>query len=321
MSFQGRFQPSVAFPKHNSEGLGTKITGFEHNFLESGLFSDEKLVALIENYPREHYVFTTMTAKGDKPEWFNGDFNNVSGEFILEAIKKGRFWLNLRRFDLNAPEYADLVNTGFVRMNKANSSFHTSRHHSSLLISSPGARVLYHADVPMVALWHVRGKKKIWIYDADNKEHLPDEVLESIVLRETEEEIPYNQAWDADAQEIALNPGQAVTWPHNAPHRVDNLEGLNVSITSEYFTPHSMKRYGVTYTNGLLRRKLQLLPQGIHTKGILPLAKCIVAGVVKKSKILQPKERDMLMQFKLDPDNVGKIIKIPKHEQVPLPIA
>ncbi len=318
MTYHRNYTVDLSIPKNNADDLGKGKVLFEHNFLESGLFTDEKLIDLIENYPREHYMLTTMTAHGTKPEWFNGDFNGLSGKQILEAIFKGRFWLSLRRFDVNAPAYHDIAMQGFEKLDGLNPALNSTRHIHSLLISSPGARVLYHADVPMVTLWHIRGEKKFWLYDADNKEHLPDQVLEGIYLRETEEEIPYQEAWDKEADAIILKPGQGVTWQHNAPHRVDNLSGLNVSLTSEFYTPEATKRYGVIYANGIMRRKMGLHPKSIKSAGFGALSKCAMAVGMKKSKIFQAKERDMLLHFKLDPENIGQIIKVPKDQQKPI---
>ncbi len=39
---------------------------------------------------------------------------------------------------------------------------------------------------------------------------LPDEALEGIMLRETQEEIHYDPSWDANAIPIDLEPGTAV---------------------------------------------------------------------------------------------------------------
>ena len=119
----------------------------------------------------------------------------------------------------------------------------------------------------MVALWRIRGPKRVWLYDAHDKRHLLDEVLERVVLRETEEDIPYDPAWDGDARAIDLEPGWALSWPQNAPHRVDNIDGLNVSITTDYFIPAATRKYGVYFANGMLRRRFGLRPASTRSSG------------------------------------------------------
>ena len=308
----------LTFEAGQDKSFGHGLSRCRHNFADTGLFSDEKLAALIDRYPREYYMITTTTETGGILEWHNGDFNGASGAFVLKAVREGRLWLCLRRLDLVAPEYEALVNQAFQQVEAENPGFSSSRRTSSLLISSPGARVLYHADIPMVALWHVRGRKRFWLYDADNKTHLPDDVLEGVILRESEEEIGYDAAWDADAKVIDLEPGEAVSWPQNAPHRVDNLDGLNVSITTDYFTPAAQRKYGVYYTNGLFRRLLGVRPRSTATEGLGALAKCGAAFAMKKLGLNRVKERDMLQSFLLDPKRPGGTVHLDRQDWRPI---
>jgi hypothetical protein len=291
---------------------------FQHRFCETGYFSDERLAELIGRYPREYYMISTMTRRGDKPEWHNGGFDGVTGDVVLKAIREGRLWLCLRRLDLIAPEIAELVESAFADIEKVNPGLKTSRHASSLLISSPGARVLYHSDISMVALWHIRGRKRVWLYDADDPEQLPDEVLEKVILRETEEEIPYDEVWDSKATAVDLEPGWALTWPQNAPHRVDNLDGLNVSITTDFFTPEAQRKYGVFFANGLMRRRLGITPRSTRIVGPGAMAKCAIALAAKKFGVNRRNEREMIQSFKINPSNPGGLIDLPAAERSPI---
>jgi len=46
-----------------------------------------------------------------------------------------------------------------------------------------------------------------------------------------------------------------VHWPLNCPHRVENEDCLNISVTTEHWTTDLRKQYAVNYANGILRRK------------------------------------------------------------------
>ncbi len=297
------------------KNFGSGLSHFNHNFAETGLFTDEKLAELIERYPREYYMINTMTAQGDEPEWRSGEINNISGDKVLQALTDGRIWLALRRFDIVCPEYDELVHQAFAEMESLQPGLKTFKHKSTMLISSPGARVLYHADIPYVCLFHVRGRKKLWLYDANNKTHLPDQTLEGVVLRETEEEIGYDEAWDQEADAVVLEPGKALSWQLNAPHRVDNLDGLNVSITTDYFTPYAQKKYGVYYANGVMRRKFGMSPKSTNVDSLGAYAKCAAALAFKKAGVMKSSEREMISTFRLDPENIGQIIDIPQAER------
>jgi len=306
------------FSPGDATKFGTDLVHYQHNLSSSGLFTDAALADLIENYPRQYYMITTMTEAGEQQIWRNGDFNGASGKYVLEAIRTGRLWLSLRRLDIVAPEYDELIDNAFDDIEQQNPKLRTSRRKSSILISSPGANVLYHADIPMVALWHIRGRKRVWIYDADNKVHLPDEILESVVLRETEEEIPYDAAWDVDAKAVDLDPGWAVSWPQNAPHRVDNLDGLNVSVTTDYFTPAAQRKYGVYFANGIMRRKLGHTPRSTNWNGFDAYAKCAAALAAKKAGLHRQSEGQLLRSFILDRTKPGQIISLPKQDWRPI---
>ena len=296
--------------------FGSGLAKFQHGFAQSGLFTDDALGALIETYPREYYMINTMSAAGETRTWRHGELDGLTGAQVLEAVKQGQFWLSLRRFDIVAPACHELVEQAFGEIHDANPKLKTFRRDSSLLISSPDARVHYHADVPFVVLWHIRGRKKFWLYDANNREMLPDEALEGIIMQETEEEIDYNEAWDESAKAITLEPGTAISWPQNAPHRVDNLDGLNVSISSEYYTGEAQRKYGVYYTNGWMRRYLGRTPAATSANGPLALAKCAVAFAIKKSGRFKTHEQCIKSSFRLDANHMGAIIDVPREKQM-----
>lgn len=298
--------------------FGRDLVSVKHNMLDSGLFTDDALADLIDRYPREYFMFDTMIVDGARQVWRHGDPSDLSGKEILEAIKNGKFWMNLRRFDVVAQQYDKLVNNAFEELEATTPGLKTSRRSSSLLISSPGARVLYHADIPMICLWHLRGKKRVWIYDAKNKQHLPDESREAIILRETEEKLAYNPEWDKDAIAHDLDPGMAVSWELNAPHRVDNLDGLNVSITTEYFTPEALRSYGVHFTNGYLRRRFGWTPGSTEINGVGAMAKLGFAGVAKKLNLHKTRERKLLCDFTLDREQIGRMVDLPAESRWPI---
>src|SRR5690606_30490170 len=102
--------------------------------------------------------------------------------------------------------------------------FKPAQINGQLILSAPNAKVPFHADAPGVVLFHMRGRKRIWIYPADEA-HMPQQLMEDIVLKQQTEDLPYRRDMDAAAQIVDLEPGMAATWPLHAPHRVENVEG------------------------------------------------------------------------------------------------
>jgi hypothetical protein len=115
-------------------------------------------------------------------------------------------------------------------------------------------------------LMHLIGRKRIYLYPNHGK-FLRDEAMERVALKETTEDLPYDPAWDSEAFVADLEPGQAITWPYNAPHRVDNLGTFNVSLSCEFMTWDARFRHGAYYANGTLRRRFGMSPRPLAQTG------------------------------------------------------
>ena len=81
--------------------------------------------------------------------------------------------------------------------------------------------------------------------------------------------MPYEKWFDDYATVFELQPGEMVTWPLYAPHRVLNHDCLNISVTMEHWTKQIWNSYAVHYGNGVLRRTLGLknpstVDHGLH---------------------------------------------------------
>ena len=289
--------------QNRADRFGDHEVACKHRFAESGLFTDEKIAELIERYPRANYNVNTMNRQGEQRFWRDGEIGDLSGMEVLNAIRTGQIWLSLHHIEKNAPEIGDLIQGAFNQIKSMKPGFNSWRHNTSLLISSPGAKVHCHADVPMIALWHLRGRKKVWVWDAKDKSVLPDRTMEGIILRESEEDaLAYRPDWDEKANSYVLEPGDVISWPLNAPHRVDNLDGLNMSLTTDYMTSEAQRKYGVYYTNGFLRRAIGMEPRSTATEGPVALAKCAFALAIKKLGIRKSEEFEFVSTFKVDPN-------------------
>ena len=96
---------------------------------------------------------------------------------------------------------------------------------------------------------------------------LTPEQLENIALYEVEVDMRYDPSYDNDAQLFEIGGGEMLHWPLNAPHRVENLDCLNVSMTTEYWTEAIRRKQMITMANGILRHKAGLAPKSQATAG------------------------------------------------------
>ena len=201
------------------EGFEKAIVRFRHTLAERPLFSDAGLIGVLNRYPRDAMgIFTMGEDLEDWQSWRRGTANGLDGAALLEAVRQGRLWLNLRHANKHLPEFAALCDEISAEKEKHLKTRILNRD-LGLLISSPNARVFYHLDVPLSSLWQVRGVKRIWFYPRG--EPFTDPAwLERCVHGVAEGQMPFLTEWDGQAETFELTAGDMVTWPQNMPHRV-----------------------------------------------------------------------------------------------------
>ena len=275
-----------AFAGESGKQFGKAVTVHHHNAHRMSLFSDDGLASLLCRYPREDIGVYAM---GDTPDtWRRGRLGDASPSDLISMVKEGRVWLNLRAANIKDKEVGDLATSILSEMRSAMPSFRPIKPDLGLIISSPNARVFYHLDVAKVMLFHVRGHKRVYVYPRA-EEFVRAKDLEGVVSHETEEEIPYKPDFDAGAQIIDLQPGQMVSWAQNAPHKVENANDMNVSLSFEYMTPVAIARANAVYANAWLRKTLGYNATLEPNPTVIWPAKIALARILKK---LKPVDRD-----------------------------
>ena len=266
---------------------GKQPLRFKHTLHTSELFSLETLAALIDRYPREHYSLMSVGARNERRLWAENSREEMSGAQIIAAICKGRFWLNLRRTNDIDPRYAEFLDQMFEEIGgriKDQDGF--PMRSLGILISSPTAHVYYHADLPNQSLWQIRGRKRVYIYPPADP-FITGEDLERISIQEVEVDMPYFDWYDEHAAVFELVAGEMLHWPLNAPHRVENLGELNISVSTEYWSTESSRRYRLNMANGALRHILKLAPRGRATSGPAFIAKSLLWSAVSRTGWLE----------------------------------
>ena len=137
---------------------------------------------------------------------------------------------------------------------------------AGILISSPQAQVYYHADLPGQGLIQIAGRKRVYLYPASPPFMTPEQ-LEDIALFDVEVDMPYSEWYDRHAVVFDLEPGQMLSWPLNAPHRVENLGTLNISMTISYVDESIRRAQMVHLANALLRHRFGYRPRSRAISG------------------------------------------------------
>jgi len=256
------------------DAAGKRPLAARHRLPQLDLFSDDALIDLLDRYPRNRLQAWTMgTDPLRREDWQAVDTTGVSGRDLFEAVKAGRIWYNILRLDLFDRRYRDVVDQLYSEMTEACPGFKPIAAVGTLLLSSPNALVYYHADGPPTTLFHVRGYKRMWIYPLEER-FVSQHMLEEIFGSAMDEEIPYSADFDRSADVFNLGPGDLVWWPQNLPHRIDNLDSLNVSLSTRYQTDASERRKLVYNANRFFRKKFGMKTLSTRDRGMRSFAKC-----------------------------------------------
>lgn len=264
------------------------------------MFSDEGLIELLDQYPRDRMGIYTMGYDPlDRRSFRAGNADGLSGEELWLAVHNGRIWINMRNANDYLPEYDALTEELFADMEAKTPGLKTLKHDTSILISSPNAQVFYHCDVPLVALWQIRGVKNVWLYPPETP-FLPDEDLERVVLKESEEEFDFDLSFDKGAVKVRLEPGMVASWPQNGPHRIVNEDMVNVSLSCEFQTFQSLIRANAVYANGVLRRTFGLSPSIAKDNKAALYGKAFLARIFKILKVRKAFAYQIPRTFEVD---------------------
>jgi len=272
------------WPADRQSRFRNEIIRAKHNLHTSDLFTDQGLAELLERYPREKLAIHAFPPHTDGVvKSVRGQAPTASGAALLDAVKQGHMWLNLRNAGAHLPEFKKIEDTLFDQLDEATGEKSFKRD-VGVLISSPNKHVHYHLDIPLVCLAHLRGQKTLYVYPR-NEPYAPQPQVEGIALREQEEELTFQAQFDDDAAKLLMEPGDLVTWPQMAPHRVQNADNLCVSLSCEFLTVPALIRANAIYANGLLRRKLGLNPRLNDEIG---MGQIIKAALARAAKLVSP---------------------------------
>lgn len=276
------------------------------------LFTDEGLALILDQHPIEDLDIATMADELHAPDsWSEVARGGRSGADILEAVKRGRLWVNVRNVHLHHPKLREIVMGFFGDLRTHNPGFHPRRLYGGLLISSPTSRVYYHADQGEMSLWQLRGHKKFFLYP-DCEPYLDRDTYEGLVLKENKEEIHWQPDFDDAAIVKVMEPGDFATWSLAAPHKVFNDADLNVSFTTEFTTLMTSVTLGAVYANGFLRRRLNLPlpPQQLDAPLPERLVKCALSLPLKALRVNRRHEERHYEVFEVDPSAPEGLLKL-----------
>ena len=299
----------------HAENFSKENLLLHHRMNDSGLFTREALAKLIDKCDPTDYSLNTMGYDPENPHWREGCVRNLTGEQVIASIERGRMWMNIGTAAYVDNRYKKLMDSIFAEFKSYMPDFNTFNTKLGILISSPLVQVYYHCDIPGQALWQLEGEKRLYVYPT-GEPYMSQRALEGVILGITQEEIAYNSELDKGATIYELKPDEMMHWPLNGPHRVENKDCLNISVTTEHFTNDIRKSYAVNYANGVLRRNfgMENLSQSITGPSVYPKAALALAW--KKLKLDKNNKVRRMIDFTLDPNSNNGIADIEAYSKV-----
>lgn len=265
----------IDWTEEQRASFGRIVQCTRHRLHELDLFDDDSLTALLDKYPRKLLqAFTMGTDAAKRDDWGPVEIGSATGAELLEAVKRGRLWLNILRIQDADRPMKELMDRLYAELAADCPHFRPLRYSGTLLISSPSAQVYYHVDGPPNLLWHIRGRKRIYVYPAGDRRLVPLEIMEDIFASVADEEMPFDPTFDDAATAYDLNPGDVASWPHNAPHRVVNSGTFNVSLSTNHWTEASEHRKLVYVSNRFFRRRFGIPTRSTREDGLWTRGKC-----------------------------------------------
>ena len=298
--------PRINWSDADYAAFGRKTQLFDHEYNKLPLFEKENLIALLDTYPRACLqAFTMGTDKTKRDEWKSVDIHpDSTGEDLWNAVEKGRLWLNIICLEQHSEAFAEMVKGMYAHLDERCPHLgDLVASYTTMLISSPGAQVYYHMDESPNMLWHISGEKRLWVYPAMDLDFVPQDFLEEIYTGEISEFLPYQPKFDDAAESFLLTPGKVVSWPHNAPHRIENLT-MNVSVTTSFRAPGQQRRALVQQANRYIMRNLGVKQRSMREDGLRSGLKRFTYRAINKLKPFEPTKHphdDYITNLQIDP--------------------
>jgi hypothetical protein len=293
---------------------GHQTIKLRHNLPSMDVFSDDYLAKMIETAAPKSLA---IHAEGgtDPSSWPSVARGNASGEQVLDAVRNGMLWLNLVGISEWDSRFRELADQIFAELTEQVPGLDILKRKLGVLVSSPKATVHYHMDIPGQAIWQVRGRKRFIIYP-NTEPFLKQTELERAVRSATYGVASYQPWFDDYGVPHDLEPGDALHWALNGPHRIENFDELSVSLTSEHWTPDIRKTYAMNYGNGLLRH-YGWTPRSTATNGGAFWAKVGLTAAYRKSGLQNKNGYQRIAKLTVDPDAPGGARPLPENEWAP----
>lgn len=124
-----------------------------------------------------------------------------------------------------------------------------------MFVTSPGGTTPYHRDQETAHFLHIKGAKKFWLWDKNDKDVVSQEENEFFHGVHGLAKTHYTDAKMQKATLYNIEPGDGVYFPYTAPHMVQNNDDeYSISFSVTYMTDEDFAERRINKINQMLRK-------------------------------------------------------------------
>lgn len=305
-------EASVKVPENDRAYFGTKVIKSSHNLHQTQHFGDAELIEILDNIPRSNLrVWAADHEANDPSAYMYVDTVGIEGKDILDSVKRGAFWINLQRVDKFFPQFKSLSGQLYESLAAQCPRFQVSFIHSYILLSSPKIYFQLHVDAHENMFWCVRGGKNFYLYPPSHPKVAPREFMEDICAGVREDFLPVASENRSLRHEVAITPGDLLSWPHHSPHEFVNNDQFNVGLGTFHGTQDSVKRLLNYQASRYFRENFPLLRGDMDHESLgMALRRNLYRGVRKIGQLPAGRKIDFWTSYRLDPEQPNCMAKI-----------
>ncbi|MBO9694944.1 MAG: cupin-like domain-containing protein [Sphingopyxis sp.] len=256
MTLHQTFAPPV-FPAETLERMAAfyplRAGLLHHRLPDHPLLSLEALAKLGESLPASEVEYNPGDIPiGIRPE--DVPSNGLSIGETIRTIDSNGSWAVLKNIE-NVPAYRTLLMDllGELEPVVAPRTGAMLTPQGFIFISSPGSITPYHFDPEHNILLQLRGNKVMNVWPAGDERFAHRREHERYHTG-GHRNLPWEEAYKDDAQQVPLGPGDAVLMPVMAPHFVANGDAPSVSLSITWRSEWSYRESEAHAANATLRR-------------------------------------------------------------------
>ena len=269
--------------EHSFEHFGESLGSSRHAYHQHPLFEDDALIELLTHHPREKLQCFTMGDDPTRPdEWQAVCPRNVTGGRLLEAVRRGKLWINVTNVDRFDKRYKRLITEMYGEIEaRCPTVTNPKLYYNTLVLASPGTQFYYHVNPEDNMLWQMRGDLKLSMLPAMDFRFVSQEHLEEIFAREASGSIPYREDFAPFVRSTDVTAGDCAWWPLSAPIRME-YQTMCVSLVTSYYCRRRHRREIVQLANRYLLRAFGVRDRSTAESGLRSKLKRILFRTLNK---------------------------------------